>query len=368
VIFYSYFPFYSNSNDSKYYAEQVVRAKNAPLKETFFPKWGTNYWSFSEKDYIKDHFPGHLILGRFFSELIPSQGAQAAQMLLQMLFFLLSLVVSCHLFKMNITISFVFIPITFIYTARANHEYGLLFFTILSLWAVFSFLKSTQHKGLFLCLACVSTMLAFMIKGASALLLPFGHFLFLCFFKEYKKAFLVSFFTTISLFSMGAIFEQLFHHYTGESFLNFYISSQILQRSLEANGDISFFSRKLQNLTYYFTRLFLYSLPWSLFLLLNFWKKEERLKIKEKLTIEQFRLSNFFISYAFSWALIFSYSDRFASRYIFPCFYFLALGSFVQLWPFLQRFLSPILFTNHLLTALTWTLMALSHGFFFLLK
>jgi len=55
--------FKSESNDSKYYTELVVRNQQASFQELIAPKWGENYWGFETNSYMRDQFPGQLLMG-----------------------------------------------------------------------------------------------------------------------------------------------------------------------------------------------------------------------------------------------------------------------------------------------------------------
>jgi hypothetical protein len=76
--------FKSESNDSKYYTDLVVRYQNQNWQNVISPKWGINYWGFDPNTYMRDQFPGQLILGITVSKLgVP---AEQALHILEMLF------------------------------------------------------------------------------------------------------------------------------------------------------------------------------------------------------------------------------------------------------------------------------------------
>ena len=72
----SFSRFKSESNDSKYYTQLVVRYQNENWTSLVTPKWGENYWGFDPQSYMTDQFPGQLIMGVGLTKIgIPAEQA-----------------------------------------------------------------------------------------------------------------------------------------------------------------------------------------------------------------------------------------------------------------------------------------------------
>ena len=337
--------FKSESNDSKYYTELVVRYHNAPYKEVMAPKWGENFWSFDPNTYMRDQFQGQLFMGVALNKLgIPAdQALHVLGMFFQVGAFLIlmNLIIKIDQFHSALFVvsSLLLTPLAFSYNLRANHELGIMFFSFLSLYAGFSFQRSWWWSLAFL----ISAIMIFLIKG------PFFIFAFTSFFCGYfyhfnkSREFFVKY-VFVNLLALIAvvvtlfIYEKIFVHVTGESFLSEFWRIQIEQRAMSITHDHSFLVQKAINFWYYFSHYLVYSLPLSLFLLINIIVQK---RYEEFFLVLKKRESLMLLMASIAFCLFFSMSDRVAGRYAFAgYFYFSAwvawmffqLSSRLELW------------------------------------
>jgi len=320
--------FKSESNDSKYYTELVIRYQNKNWRDVLTPKWGENYWGFDPQSYMQDQFPGQIIMGVALTKLaIP---ASQSLHLLGMSFQILSIVLLSVITKElqisegqdnNVLLySLLLIPLSYSYNIRANHELGIMFF---SLSALFSGLRISFSKWWSL-LSAFSSLALLWIKGPFFI---FGIvFLFIGFYfsnsviKKYQNLLLAILISFLMLFVSAYIFEVFYQKMTNESFLSAFWHIQMQQRALVKSVTHTFIVQKFLNFNYYFSHYLAYSLPWSLIVVVN-------LAIKRKnfnLDFIKSRLSLCLLFSAMAYCLTFSLSDRVASRYVFPGYYLIA--------------------------------------------
>jgi hypothetical protein len=333
AIFLSLGHYKSTSNDSNYYTDLVIRYHNQPLSLVLTPRWGVNFWSFDEHSYMRDQMPGQLLMGVALTKL----GCPAAQALhiLEMAFMLLSFFlmskIALHFKKENISqvllYSLLLTPLAFSYNIRANHESGIMFFSVLSLLCGLKISQNSKWMlGLFL-----SVVFLLWIKGPFCL---FGFVLF-CIGAYYgpvdsHKAerkygiILVSLIIGTLIVVLSAyLFEYAFIQITGESFFKTFWEIQISKRAMESHHSHFFLIQKLLNFYYYFSHYLAYSLPWSLLAVV--------LLIRKKIRWEFLKtpLSMVFLLSAMSFCAFFSLSDRTAGRYVIPG-YFLISAWFIN--------------------------------------
>lgn len=319
VVIVSASHFKSESNDSKYYTELVVRYHHSSFSEMIAPKWGENFWGFEPQTFMRDQFPGQLLLGVAFAKIgIPAdQALHVLGMFFQVGSFLILgqlvlefmsveaalFVVSCLLIT----------PLAFSYNLRANHELGIMFFCFLSLYSGYRYHQSKW----WLIVLMVSASMLLLIKG------PFFIFAltsFACGFltspKDFLKLFLPEIMGVLAVAITGLIFEKMFLSVTGESFFKEFWNIQISQRAMTQVQSHSFIVQKLINFWYYFSHYLTYSLPWSLLFIVMMVRKKKILHTQ---------LSWQILMASMAFCLFFSMSDRVAGRYTIPG-YFLFSG------------------------------------------
>lgn len=319
--------FKSTNDDSNYYTNQVIRAQGKSWEYALTPKWGVNYYSYEPTSYMRDQFPGQLLLGLAVSKLgIP---ARHALHLLEMLFQLSSIFLIVQIARQFLPYekasvlyyALILTPMSFSYNLRANHELGVMFFCFLSLYAGLK-LSSSKYWGL---LSILSSVMLLFIKGPffifSFALTAFGGY-----FSQTRVSFKRLFYTLfLSLFLVVLSaygFERLFLKITGLSFFSEFYKIQIQQRAMQIAKEHSFIVQKLLNFYYYLSHYIIYSLGWSLLALLvimkNFLKKDFRTELTSFIKTP---LSNCLLLSAFVFCLFFTMSDRTATRYVFPAYY-----------------------------------------------
>jgi hypothetical protein len=320
--------FKSESNDSKYYTDLVVRYQNQNWQNVISPKWGINYWGFDPNTYMRDQFPGQLILGITVSKLgVP---AEQALHILEMLFQIGSIFLLVQIARQFISeekssviyYGLLLTPLAFSYNIRANHELGIMFFCLLSLYSGLK-LSTSRFWSLLSALSCMMLLMIkgpFFIFGLALTFLGYG-------FTE-KKSNLWNLIFALTLCSLVIIltaygYESLFFKVTRQSFFLEFYKIQIQQRALLSSHEHSFLVQKIMNFYYYFWHYLAYSLPWGLLALIvttkNANKKNE--KKAELVSFLKSRLSNCLLASAFVFCFMFAMSDRTAGRYVFPAYY-----------------------------------------------
>ena len=317
--------FKSESNDSKYYTELVVRYHKAPLREVMAPKWGENYWSFDPNTYMRDQFQGQLFMGIALTKVgIPAnQALHVLGMFFQVGAFLILLKLFLTIDQIHSALfvvgSLLLTPLAFSYNLRANHELGIMFFCFLSLYSGFKFINSLKWGFPFI----FSSIAIFLIKG------PFFIFALTSFFCGYfyhsilnKKIILK--YIAINLISLLFValavysYEKAFMSVTGESFIREFWRIQIEQRAMGETHQHAFLVQKAINFWYYFSHYLAYSLPVILVLMMYVIIQK---KFKEFLIETKKRESLIFLLASMAFCLFFSLSDRVAGRYAFAGYF-----------------------------------------------
>lgn len=324
-VFISFTEFRAESNDdSKYYTTLVVRYQNASFSELLTPVWGENYWSFDKASYMRDQFPGQLLMGVGLTRLgLPAdQALHILGMFFQVgAFFILALLAEELLSKESsafMLMALLLTPLAYSYNIRANHELGIMFFSFLSLYAGFYLPKSWKwgFVGAFSCALLLLIKGPFFIFGGILLVIGF-------IFSPHRQNQLSRLLLAMILCGVFVLattlgYEYLFTKITGESFLKEFWRIQILQRAIVEHHKYPFVLQKLVNFYYYFSHYLAYALPWSLILLILVLYKR---KGREFLAYCKTPLSLMFLLAGMSFNLIFSLSDRVAGRYTIPGYF-----------------------------------------------
>ncbi|MDO9181539.1 MAG: hypothetical protein Q7U04_03985 [Bacteriovorax sp.] len=336
--------FKSESNDSKYYTDLVVRYQNQDWQSIISPKWGVNYWGFEPSSYMRDQFPGQLILGVSMSKIgIP---AEQSLHILEMAFQILSIFL-----LVNISLQFIsyeyasalfygllLTPLAFSYNIRANHELGIMFFSFL---ALYSGLKLSKN-GLWGLIVAISCTMLLMIKGPFFIFgfaLSFIGYLFSKEKPKFLSMALTLFFSAVCIVAVTYTYEILFKNVTGESFIAEFYKIQFQQRAMLTSYAHTMLVQKILNLYYYVWHYVVYSLIWSLFVLLIVLKNIKKIDFQEKLKkFLKSPLSKCLLSSAFVFCFLFSLSDRTASRYVFPAYYLFSAWNILLLLHLSENF------------------------------
>lgn len=320
--------FKSESNDSKYYSELVVRYQAKNWQEVLTPKWGENYWGFDPKSYMQDQFPGQVLMGVALTKLaIPAaQSLHLLGMIFQILSIILLSLVASELQVSNgqesnvLLYSLLLIPLSFSYNIRANHELGIMFFSLLALFSGLKISKSAWWAVL----SAISCLAMIWIKGPffifSALFLIIGFYFSSSAQKKYQNLLISLSASFFIMLSSIYLFEIFYQKMTNESFLKAFWHIQVEQRALNKNIAHSFIIQKILNFYYYFSHYLAYAMPWSLLVIINVIIKRK----KFNLNFLKSRLSLCLLFSAMTYCLAFSLSNRIAGRYVFPGYYLMA--------------------------------------------
>jgi hypothetical protein len=361
----------SSNDDSKYYSDLVVRYQNENWQKLLTPLWGVNYYSYAPSDYMRDQLPGQLILGVGVSKLgIP---AQHALHVLGMVFQILSIFLLVKIASLFISsekasalyYGILLTPMAFSYNIRGNHEHGIMFFCFLSLYAGLKLSKSRYWS----IVSAISAVMLLMIKGPffifGLILTAFGF----C-FTEKKSSFGNLIFnlvlSSICILLAGYFYEYLYLKITGVSFFSEFYRIQIELRAMTNARTHSYFVQKLLNFNYYFVNYFTYSLPWCFLGAVAIITNRNKLHFKSELkTFLTSRLSNCLILSAFVFCLVFTMSDRTATRYIFPAYYLFSAWTILLLLNISEQFRNiHVKFSKwglHLIAPLLWLLAIVLH-------
>lgn len=314
--------FKSSNDDSKYYTQMVVRYQTESWKNVLTPKWGVNYYGFDPKSYMCDQFPGQLALGVLVSKIgVP---ADHSLHILEMLFFIIAInlmsKIGKHFIKSDesdlLLYGLLLTPLAFSYNLRANHESGIMLFSFLALYAGLK-LPTSKLWGI---VTIFSTIMLLLIKGPFFIfglgLTVIGYFFS---GKDYsfKKILLLILINCGVVVTISYLYEAFYISYTGVSFLGEFYQSQFVNRALLQSTKHSFVIQKLSNWYYYFSHYLIYALPWSLVAILV----AIRCLLKKEIYFWKSSLSYCLLSASFLFCLVFTMSDRTATRYTFPAYY-----------------------------------------------
>lgn len=338
----------SHSFDSQFYGKLVTQLSTKPISGWLTPKWDAHY-GHTKDEYIRDHLIGHLIPAVILSQLgIPGPVALHA---IQLIYYILSLYLLTYLAglyfgrrdSLAILWALQIIPMAFSYGIRANHERAVLFYMLI---AVIGSVKMANHLK-WCWITLIGIVAIFLIKGI--FFLPIMFFSLLVFAISLKNIFSKKAFYGLCFFAssilviigVGYLYEHLFFQQTGLSFFEGYWSEQISDRIIKAEQSSSIIFAKLHNLKYYIGRTLYYSFPWSILALIFLWKKRslispylKNLHPKKWIHLEDYhplRGAMIFNLIVFGHVLMFSLSNRTASRYLYPAYLVLAAISIVYL-------------------------------------
>ncbi len=323
----SHSQFKSTNDDSKYYTNLVVRYQDESLANILTPKWGVNFYSFPEDSYMRDQFPGQLLLGIAVAKIgVP---AEQALHVLGMGFQILSIILLVKIASQYISIhqasilyyTLILTPMAFSYNIRGNHELGIMLFSFLSLYAGMK-LSSSLKWSLVSAISCVMLL---MIKGPF-FIFGLGLTVIGYYFTEKKASFnnlIITLFLSSFLIAFVAyVYELLYLKYSGQSFLLEFYKIQIQQRALVSAHEHSKLVQKILNYYYYFSHYLIYALPWSLLVPVLFFKNKTNKEFIAKLNLFiRSNLSGCLFWSAAIFGLLFGVSDRTATRYVFPAYY-----------------------------------------------
>ena len=323
----SYSHFKSESNDSKYYTQLVVRYQNENWKSLITPKWGVNYWGFEPNSYMTDQFPGQLMMGVALTKIgIPAEQAlHILGLFFQVSSFFLVFSILAEFLDRGMAASalygLLFVPLSFSYNIRANHELGIMFFSFLSLLAG---LRCPDQKKYFF-LSFLSTLFLLFIKGPFFI---FGIALFAIGFisspsikthpPKWSWGIGVVIMNIFLVILASYLYDQLFTHLSGISFLESFYRIQITNRALNAEHHHSFLIQKILNFYYYFSHYLAYSLPWILIFVICLYGKNFRAQLIKQIKT---KISLCLLLSSLSFICFFMMSDRTAGRYVFPGYY-----------------------------------------------
>ena len=327
AIILSFSHFKSESNDSKYYTQLVVRYQHESWTSIITPKWGENYWGFTPKSYMTDQFPGQLVMGVTLTRMgLPAEQAlHILGLFFQVSSFFVIYFILCEFLEPDIAsialYGLMLIPLSFSYNIRANHELGIMFFSLL---ALLSGLRIQTNRA-FLLITILSTLFLLFIKGPFFI---FGLALFAVGFttsrspnnvkKNWPLAFFVLILTAVITVVAAIVFDRLFKQITDLSFLESFYRIQITNRALNAEHNHSFIIQKLVNFYYYFSHFVAYSLPWSALFSFFLFSKNFRHQLRDQI---KSKISICLLLASFSFIAFFMMSDRTAGRYVFPGYY-----------------------------------------------
>jgi hypothetical protein len=236
------------------------------------------------------------------------------------------------------------LPIAFTYRLRANHEQALLLALLVALWAT-ERARTTARLAALVALAAAGTLL---IKGLFVVFVLAGSALWLLTIgradgrpaRADRPVWLGLGSAAVVSLGVGAGYERLYRQVTGESFLGYYLGTQ-LGRAAAPRGDWPVV-HKLYNAGWYLARLLWFPLPASLAAVRVAWSERRairRLVARPGGPRDRQALA-FAVTAVAGYLVLFSVSDRVADRYIFPAYWLLGAAGLVALmraWPAFRR-------------------------------
>jgi hypothetical protein len=239
------------------------------------------------------------------------------------------------------------LPIAFTYRIRANHEQPLLLALLLALWAT-ERARATARLAPLVALAALGTLL---VKGL---------------FAVFVLAWCASWLLTVGradgrppradapawlglggaaalCLGVAAGYDRLYRHVTGESFLAYYVGSQLGRAAVPRGGSAAL--QKLANAAWYLAHLLWFPLPASVAAARAAWVTWAERRATGRLgragvAARDRQALAFVVTVVAAYVLLFSVSDRVADRYIFPAYWLLGAAGLVALmraWPGLRR-------------------------------
>jgi hypothetical protein len=314
--------FQSDSHDSQFYHFLVEQMTQLGPSKFFFVEWKGHY---GLEGLVQDHFMGHILLGYLCTFIgIP---ALHSLHILNIFFIMGSIYLLYHLslsFRTQkesalLLIFLLFLPISFSYGLRGNHEASMTFFLLIFIYGQ---QRLSDHKGLGIIYMLVGAHGFLLVKGILVLLLIPIAFCSEFFIgnKKWTRFALLCLLVLSSILS-ALLYDFVYQLQVGTSFLEKYYLVQISERTLKSQAT-NVFPIKLPVLFYYLSRALIYTLPWSICsLILSFKFAKSWGKIKQ--TVAQPWLL-FLLCSSLTYIFCMSVFDRSASRYIFPVYYTLS--------------------------------------------
>jgi hypothetical protein len=264
-----------------------------------------------------------VLLQRLVATLVPGLEARALGWLIQLL------------------------PIAFTFRIRANHEAALLLCLLMALYGT----ERARREPRWAMLTVAGLVGLLLVKGILAAFGPALCVLWLLirwrtsetdWTSSERGAWLGIAGGVLAMAATAALYELLYRAATGEPFWSFYVSRQLGVAA--ATGDAaSSLAGKLYNVVFYLGRLLWFAFPWSVFLLVAWWRRRAR-SVWATATAEPAtgtRAGALFTAAVVAlYVGLFSLSERRADRYIFPAYYAVgAAGGVAALWlvPSLRR-------------------------------
>lgn len=363
AIIFSQVDYFARENDSRLYTKFLYQLSEKPIKEIVVVRWTESAYTDPTSPYVRDHLIGQFIIPVLMVKLgMPASHAlylfnNLVQIAIAYALFYLSFLLTGRYWG-DLLLFVSFLPQSWVYTLRANHEQPL---SLMVLLAMIAGIQISKHRA-WLLVGVISVVSAFLIKGLGFLMVPISFSIGVLFaqgigYKQILRLFLYALLITMALLICIWVYEQWFVSLIGDSFFKRYWEIQISGRTLKTNSSFSLLG-KIQNINYYFSRTLAYTAPWSLlFVGVLIQKRSEAKQWFKKNVRWIFALTSFVLLYI----LVFAWFDRKASRYLYPAYYFgylifsLSLYTLKENWslaikPFFKCSINKI----HYFAALTW--------------
>ena len=245
---------------------------------------------------------GIVLLQRLAATLVPGLEARALGWLIQLL------------------------PIAFTFRIRANHEAALLLFLLAALYGT----ERARRRSRWALLTVAGLVGLLLVKGILAVFGPALCVLWLVARRltsergeaSARGAGLGIVAGVAAMAAAAAAYELLYREATGEPFWCFYVARQLGVAT--ATGAASGLIGKLYNLVFYVGRLLWFAFPWSVLLVVAFWRR----RVQSGSAAEAARPDAgahagalFTAAVVALYVGLFSLSERHADRYIFPAYY-----------------------------------------------
>ena len=269
--------FESRDPDSALHASIVGQSFERPVTEWIAPSWGGNW---TRTDLYREHPAGIFLLPSALARM--GYPASQSAYLVNAVFQILTVMALTSFGRLVLpagearTLGWLLLvlPIAFTYRVRANHEQAILLLTIVALYIAE---RARTNRG-WAPLLVFPAALTFLIKGVFVVPVLAGCAIWYA-LRRPLPGHGASAWMGLVLAAAAAVFTAAAYEWTyrrvtgGETFLGYYLPTQL---GIAAAPRGTFVAQKFANVGWYAARLLWFSLPWSLFLLVEFSRRERQ--------------------------------------------------------------------------------------------
>jgi hypothetical protein len=336
--------FRTQDADSGLHVSLVTRLSNLPVARWIAPDWGGD-WKL--QGLYREHPVGVLLLPLVLARLgYPlAQAPFLANAIYQVLALITLQRVAAVLVEPIESRSLQWLlqlmPVAFVYRIRANHEDAVLMFFLAGLWGT----ERSRYDARWLVITGLAAAGTFLVKGVFVFPMLMACAVWLLVVprsdgsRDWTRDWMPLVVAGMMMVSVAVFYELLYRRATGESFFAVYLTRQFGAAATASHGPYLLLN-KLHNLASYTGRTLWLSLPFSLAAVAGAWMNRRRLLNREGSESRSLSALRFSTGVPALYVALFSFSDRVATRYVFPIYYLLGgCGAVLMLrrWERLRR-------------------------------